>query len=68
VLADPWSQEQQVAFETALLEFTSSMDKLERWTKIAKAVGDKSKNQCLARYKYLKEYVVQKKDIEDRAD
>ncbi len=64
VLADPWTQAQQVRFESALLEFTCTMDKLERWTKIAAAVGEKNKNQCIQRYKYLKDYVVQKKEIE----
>ncbi len=67
VLADPWTQEQQVRFETALLTYTCMMDKLERWTKISQAVGEKNKNQCIARYKYLKEYVLQKKEIEETA-
>jgi len=63
VLADPWTQEQQLLFEKALLECTPDMQKLERWTKIAFLVGNKTKNQCMARYKYLKEYVVKQKKI-----
>jgi hypothetical protein len=39
------------------------MDKLERWTKIANNVQGKDKNQCLGRYKYLKEFVAKKKKI-----
>ena len=68
VLADPWTQEQQILFEEALLKYTSSMDKLERWTAVSKAVGDKSKNQCMARYRYLKEYVIEKKQINEQHD
>lgn len=58
VLDDPWSQDEQLAFENALLTFTPAIEKYERWTNIAKAVGNqKSPNQCILRYKYLKEYV-----------
>jgi ABC-type Mn2+/Zn2+ transport system ATPase subunit len=67
VLEDVWTQEQQQRFEDALLQFTSSMEKLERWTQIAKAVGNKTKNQCIMRYRYLKEYVSKKKDIDSIA-
>jgi hypothetical protein len=37
------------------------MDKTERWAKIAAAVGGKS------RYKFLKEFVAQKKKFEKEA-
>lgn len=57
VLSDPWTQEQQVVFENALLQYTPNIEKNERWTKIAMTVGGKSKNQCIARYKYLKDFV-----------
>ena len=73
VMADPWTQDQQIAFETALLTFTSFVEKNERWTKIAAAVpvaadGEKkSKNQCLARYRFLKEYVAQRLKMEAAA-
>jgi hypothetical protein len=43
------------------------MDKTERWAKIAAAVGGKSRNQCMARYKFLKEFVAQKKKFEKEA-
>ncbi len=64
VLEDIWSQAQQVRFETALLEFPSSVDKWERWTNVSKAVGDKTKNQCIMRYRYLKEYLIKKQEID----
>jgi ATP-binding cassette subfamily F protein 2 len=65
ILADPWTQEQQESFETALLEFTAhcKLDKAERWARIAEAVPGKTRNQCLDRYKFLKDYVRQKKKL-----
>lgn len=64
VLEDIWTQEQQIRFESALLDCPSSMDKWERWSRVANHVGDKTKNQCIMRYRYLKEYVIKKKDID----
>lgn len=62
VLADIWTQEQQTAFESALLENTPMVEKHERWSNIAAAIpGGKTKNQCILRYKFLKEYVALKK-------
>ena len=67
VLADPWTQQQQLNFEKALLQFTPNVDKTERWTKVATAVAGKTKNQCLARYKYLKEHFRRLKHISTKA-
>lgn len=53
---DSWNQAQQTALEQAVLTYFPSMEKVERWTKIANEVPDKTINQCLHRYKYLKEY------------
>eukprot|EP01036_Dinobryon_divergens_P030673 gene30673-39951_t len=68
VQADIWTQDQQIRFENALLEFTCAMDRRERWTKVAAAVGQgdgsKTVNQCIARYKYIKQYVLEKIHIE----
>jgi energy-coupling factor transporter ATP-binding protein EcfA2 len=64
VLADPWTQEQQVAFETALLTYTNHLEKADRWTKIASEVADKTRNQCMARYRFLKEFVTSKLKFE----
>ena len=65
VLADPWTQEQQDAFEVALLTYTSIMEKAERWFNVSAAVEGKSRNQCMARYKFLKEFI--RKEKRERA-
>ncbi len=66
VRADPWTQEQQVSFENALLELTinSKLDKSARWSRIAEIVGDKTRNQCIARYRFLKEFVLAQNKLE----
>ena len=62
--ADPWTQEQQDLFEKALLTFTVAIEKDTRWTEISKAVGEeKSRNQCIGRYKFLKDLVRQQQAI-----
>lgn len=58
---DVWTQSQQETFEAALLEFPSSVEKNERWTNIASKVEGKTKQQCLARYKFLKQWVASQK-------
>lgn len=65
VLADHWTQKQQTNFEAALLACPQGpfVDKLQRWTAIAEATGGKTKNQCLMRYQYLKDYVVKRRNI-----
>ena len=65
VLADPWTQEQQDAFEVALLTYTSIMEKAERWYNVSASVEGKSRNQCMARYKFLKEFI--RKEKRERA-
>lgn len=68
VLEDIWTQEQQNKFEAALLVNTSAMDKWDRWTNICRALdGEKTRNQCIMRYRYLKEYVIKKKELESAA-
>lgn len=67
VVDDVWSQAQQEKFEEALLSFTCTMEKTERWNSVANAVGgDKTKHQCLARYKYIKNHILQKMRIQKR--
>jgi hypothetical protein len=68
VLADPWTQEQQVAFEDALLCFPEHVEKAERWMQVAGRVEGKSRNECMARYKFLKEFVAKKRAIRKSAD
>ena len=67
VLADHWTQEQQNKFEAALLENPGGprIDKTERWKIIAGATEGKTMNQCIMRYRYLKEYVAKRKEIEN---
>jgi len=49
--SDDWSQEQQFAFEKALKEFNK--DVLNRWDRIAERVSNKTKDDCMNRYKTL---------------
>ena len=46
-----WSQEQQLCLEKALKEF--GKDAENRWEKIAAAVPDKTKEECIERFKCL---------------
>lgn len=64
VLADEWTQEQQNSFEVALLDFPCTLDKKSRWEQVAEAVGEKSRQQCLARYRYLKTLIAHRKQHE----
>jgi len=66
-MSDPWTQEQQLKFEAALLEFTPMVQKYDRWREIATLVEGKSMNQCLQRYKFLKDFVAAKKKAESLA-
>lgn len=59
VVNDLWDQSQQECLERGLLQYPSSLEKIERWTKISEMVPGKSKQQCLARYKFLKAWVSQ---------
>ena len=51
---DGWSAEQQKQLEKALRDFPASMEKNERWSKIADAVSGKTKRDCVARFKELR--------------
>lgn len=53
-----WSSEDQKLFEEALRTFPASLDKAERWTKVSAAVPGKTKKQCVARFKFLREQVL----------
>lgn len=68
VLADPWTQEQQDAFEEALLTFTTALDKIERWSSVAGCVDGKSRNQCMARYQFLKAFIIREKKERAKVD
>ncbi|VDK72574.1 unnamed protein product [Litomosoides sigmodontis] len=54
-----WSNYDQRLFETALQEFPKGT--ADRWDKIANCVPNKTKQQCIERFKYLSEMVRQRK-------
>nr|CAG4650407.1 EOG090X0BHG [Sida crystallina] len=58
-----WSQKQQKALEVALAAYPKGS--LERWERIAKAVPEKTKEDCMLRVKYLSEMVRKKKQLEE---
>ncbi|XP_055615683.1 uncharacterized protein F54F2.9 [Toxorhynchites rutilus septentrionalis] len=55
-----WSQTQQAALESAIQKYPKSGSS-DRWQKIANSVPGKSKEECMARYKYLVELVKKQK-------
>lgn len=58
---DIWTQSQQQQLEQGLKKYPATMEKNERWTKIASEVTGKSKKACIARYKHLREEIQAKK-------
>ena len=56
--AGVWTAAQQTALEKALRDFPASMEKNERWKAIAGAVPGKSKKECIARFKEVRERVL----------
>ncbi|EDV95185.1 dnaJ homolog subfamily C member 1 isoform X2 [Drosophila grimshawi] len=64
-----WTQEQQRALEAAIVKYRKTAGGADRWQKIANSVPEKTKEECLVRYKYLCELVkTQKKAEEEEAD
>lgn len=59
-----WTQEQQKALEAAIVKYRKTAGG-DRWQKIANCVPDKSKEECLIRYKYLCELVKSQKKSEE---
>ncbi|KRT78176.1 Chaperone [Oryctes borbonicus] len=55
-----WTQSQQKALEDALLKYPKGS--LERWERIAECVLNKTKEECMLRYKSLVEAVKNKKE------
>lgn len=55
-----WSQEQQKLLETAIVKYPKTTVG-DRWQKIANTVPGKTKEECLARYKYLVQKVKEQK-------
>lgn len=54
---DVWTSEQQRALEEALAQVPASIAANERWTQIAALVPGKTKKQCVARFKEIREKV-----------
>ncbi|EEY56539.1 uncharacterized protein PITG_10082 [Phytophthora infestans T30-4] len=52
-----WSDAQQRALDLALKKYPASMDISERWTSIANEVDGRSLNECIDRFKLLRELV-----------
>uniref|UniRef100_A0A0G4GNF4 DnaJ homolog subfamily C member 2 n=1 Tax=Chromera velia CCMP2878 TaxID=1169474 RepID=A0A0G4GNF4_9ALVE len=55
---DQWSPEQQAALEKALAKFPASMAANERWTAISGEVPGKSKKECVARFKEIRQSIM----------
>lgn len=55
-----WSDEQDKKLQEGLSKFPASMDKNARWTSIAKCVEGKTKKECVARYKSIRESIKNK--------
>lgn len=56
---EEWLSDEQAAFESALR--TVPKDAEDRWEQIAKQIGTKSKKQCIARFKQIREMVLKNK-------
>lgn len=61
VVSDEWNPEQQKQLEDAMRQFPTTLAAAERWTKIAECVTGKTKQQCVARFKYIRELIAKKK-------
>ena len=55
-----WSAAQQAQLDAALLKHPASMDKNERWKAIGREVEGKGKRECVARFKLLRERLLQR--------
>jgi hypothetical protein len=59
--AEEWTPEQQKQLEEAMKKFPSTLSPAERWTLIADHVSGKTKQECVARFKYIRELIAAKK-------
>lgn len=58
--AESWSQTEQMVLETMLRQYPKGTE--QRWEKIAENLSNKTKEDCIARYKHLVELVKKKKE------
>ncbi|CDJ59422.1 DnaJ domain-containing protein, putative [Eimeria maxima] len=49
-----WTREQQIALESALAKFPSTMPPQERWSAIAEEVPGKTRKECVERFKQIR--------------
>ena len=60
VEADAWTDAQDKLLQQGLSKFSSSLNKNDRWTLIAKMVDGKSKKQCVQRFKAIRDAIKSK--------
>mmetsp|Transcript_20127 Transcript_20127/g.42580 ORF Transcript_20127/g.42580 Transcript_20127/m.42580 type:complete len:133 (-) Transcript_20127:77-475(-) len=58
---DDWTPEQDQQIQLGLSTYPSSMEKNERWSSIASMVKGKSKKECVARFKEIRNALKAKK-------
>ncbi|CAG2176414.1 unnamed protein product [Oppiella nova] len=59
--ANPWNNEEQQLLEQAMKTYPTSLG-IERWDLISKCIPNRSRTDCIARYKYLVDLVKSKRD------
>jgi len=55
-----WTADQQAALESALAKYPGTIPANERWTSIATEVPGRTKKECIARFKWIREQVLEK--------
>lgn len=55
----PWTNEEQKLFEQAIKTYPNSLG-TERWDRIAECIPNRSRSDCIKRFKYLHELVKSK--------
>lgn len=58
---DSWTVEQDQQLQDGLAKFPATMEKNERWSKIAECVPGKSKKDCVQRFKSIREALKSRK-------
>lgn len=61
VAEEEWTGIQQKQLEDAMRKYPAALPAAERWAAIALVVDGKSKQQCVARFKYIRELISKKK-------